>query len=176
MRGRKRKLPRNFVPAPWLSSSDTDEPAQQVQRLPHQQQQHHVHPHPDVPQQPHGEPQHQLNDDIFVESGDEMFFEIPENVVNLNLNLDHQQQHVPEGDPHVPHGEGANAHDHVEEEEAGPQGEGANLHQLVEGEGGPQGEEAVPHGEEADPHDDEEDAGQQHVETQEEEDDNLLGN
>ena len=78
MKGRKRKLPSDFIPAPWLSSSEDEEPpAQRVQRPQVQQQPEQVVQQEQVQQQ-HRRPQN--NDEIFVESGNEMFLEEPDNV------------------------------------------------------------------------------------------------
>lgn len=45
MRGRKRKLPENFVPAAWLSSSDEDQQPEPHEHIHHQQQQQqHIGP------------------------------------------------------------------------------------------------------------------------------------
>ena len=41
MRGRKRKLPENFTPAPWVGSSEDEDPQAQAQRRRHHVQQPH---------------------------------------------------------------------------------------------------------------------------------------
>ena len=93
MRGRKRKLPADFVPAPWISSSDDEAP--QVHRPPRD---HHPppvrHPQEGQPQevQPHEvQPQEVFDDDdIFIDSGNEEFFQEDPNIEEHGE--DHRQQ------------------------------------------------------------------------------------
>ena len=163
MRGRKRKLPRDFVPAPWLSSSDNDEPpVQRVQRLQDQQQPHQVGRQQVELQQAHGGRQAQNNDEIFVESGNESFFEEPDNLNLEDLQHHGDQQH--DGHPdlpkvhHVPQGAENQV---IQEEEVdgdhGVNGNGNLLQDIHE-----EDDEFIPEADE--------------LEQQAEEDENLLGN
>ena len=111
MRGRKRKLPANFVPPAWIPSDEEE------QQVPVQQQQHHeqlqqTHPQPQPQPQPHQGPVEQVQVQVQVQADPQ---ERPQPRHVDPQPPQPQQRHVPQ-EQHVPGVEDVHGHNLQEED------------------------------------------------------------